>query len=191
MKDTETFYAESRAHWREWLNENQDKVPSIWLIQYRQKSGVPTLTWSEAVDEALCFGWIDSTKRPIDDQKFMQFFTRRKPDSTWSKINKDKVDRLIAEELMMPAGLRTIEIAKENGSWTILDSVEALHIPGDLTAAFIAHPGSEAYFESLSKSIKKQLLYWVISAKREETRSKRILEIVENAAQNKKPKQFG
>src|SRR5687768_4464382 len=126
MKETETFYAESRQHWREWLEENHDKSPSIWLIQYRMKSGVPTLSWSEAVDEALCFGWIDSTKRPIDNEKFMQFFTRRKPDSTWSKINKEKVERLIAEELMAPAGYQTIETAKQNGSWTILDTVEEL-----------------------------------------------------------------
>jgi uncharacterized protein YdeI (YjbR/CyaY-like superfamily) len=142
------------------------------------------------VDEALCFGWIDSTKRTMDNEKFKQYFTKRKATSNWSKINKDKVKLLIDQGLMKEEGYKSIEIAKENGSWTILDGIEALIIPDDLLEELKNHKGSMDYFESLSKSAKKILLYWVISAKRKETRQKRIVEIAENACENLKPKQF-
>ncbi|WP_338129750.1 YdeI/OmpD-associated family protein [Chryseobacterium arthrosphaerae] len=142
------------------------------------------------MDEALCFGWIDSTRKTVDEGSFMQLFSRRKPNSTWSKINKEKVQKLIDNNLMTKAGFETIRIAKENGSWNILDSVEELVIPEDLNEAFKMHDGSEAYFLSLSKSVKKMLLQWIVLAKRTETRKKRIDEIVILAAQNKKPKNF-
>ena len=142
------------------------------------------------VDIALCFGWIDSTRRSIDSTQYKQYFSRRKEKSNWSKINKDKVKTLINQGLMQEMGYKSIEIAKKNGSWTILDKVEALVIPEDLKRAFTTDKGSMEFFDSLSKSVKKGLLYWVISAKRNETRQKRIEEIVENASRNLKPKQF-
>lgn len=126
----------------------------------------------------------------MGDGKSHQFFSRRRAKSIWSKINKEKVDRLIESGQMTPAGLVCIEIAKENGSWNILDSVDALIIPEDLEKEFKTAPGSEEFFLSLSKSIRKQLLYWIISAKRPETRQNRIAEIVKHAAQKQKPPQF-
>lgn len=138
-----------------------------------------TLNWSDAVDEALCFGWIDSTVRPIDDEKFMRSFTKRKPKGTWSKINKEKITRLIADGLMMPTGLECIEKAKQNGSWEILDEVEELIIPKDLELAFKKHPGSKTAFLNLSKSVRKAMLHRVAFAKRPETKEKRIAEILE------------
>ncbi|MBO9674502.1 MAG: YdeI/OmpD-associated family protein [Sphingobacteriaceae bacterium] len=189
-KTTETFCPASRKDWREWLLKHHDTKQSVWLICYKTKANKPTISWSDAVEEALCFGWIDSVRKTIDEESFIQFFSRRKTNSGWSKINKAKVEQLAALGLMAPAGIACIERAKTNGSWTILDEVEELSIPADLTAAFEITKGSEAFFNGLSKSIRKAMLQWITLAKRPETRQKRIAELVELASQNKKPKQF-
>ncbi|RZJ68348.1 MAG: hypothetical protein EOO50_02700 [Flavobacterium sp.] len=188
--ETETFYAPSREEWRKWLFENPQTKQSVWLLQYKKKSNVPTLSWSDAVSEALCFGWIDSTRKTVDDDSFIQFFTRRKPNSAWSKINKQKIEQLIADGLMVKAGHASIEIAKQNGSWSALDAVEELAIPEDLITAFKKYEGSEAFFSGQSKSVRKMMLHWITFAKRPETRQKRILELVALASVGKKPKQF-
>ncbi|QIA08653.1 YdeI/OmpD-associated family protein [Draconibacterium halophilum] len=190
MKNAEDYCPEDKKDWRNWLELNHNKKEGVWLIFYRKNSPNYNLSWSESVDEALCFGWIDSTKRTIDNRKYKQYFCKRKAKSNWSKINKEKVTILIDQGLMEEEGYKSIEIAKENGSWTILDEVEALVIPEDLKAEFTNYKGSMEYFESRSKSVKKILLHWIVSAKRKETRRKRILEIVENASKNMKPKQF-
>ncbi|WP_449437643.1 YdeI/OmpD-associated family protein [Pedobacter steynii] len=189
-KEMETFCPASREEWRQWLKENHSSRQSVWLVQYKQKSAKPSIPWSDSVDEALCFGWIDSTRKTIDEESFVQFFTKRKPTSNWSKINKTKVERLIEEGLMTEAGLHSIEVAKKNGSWSILDDVEELVVPKDLQEAFQLQSGSGDYFDNLSKSVKKMILQWVALAKRPETRQKRIAEIAELAAQKLKPKQF-
>lgn len=190
MKDVEDFCPYDKKDWRKWLELNHSKKEAVWLILYKKKSPNHNLSWSESVDEALCFGWIDSVKRTIDTEKYKQYFSKRKAKSNWSKINKDKVKILIDQGLMKEEGYKSIEIAKENGSWTILDEVEALVIPKMLKEEFANNKDSKEYFERLSKSDKKILLHWVVSAKRKETRQKRILEIVENAGRNMKPKQF-
>lgn len=189
-KEVETFCPASQEEWRQWLKENHSSSQSVWLIQYKQNSAKPSIPWSASVDEALCFGWIDSTRKTIDEESFAQFFCKRKPTSNWSKINKAKVERLIEEGLMADAGFKSIEIAKKNGSWSILDTVEELIIPKDLGEAFQSQPGSEDYFNSLSKSVKKMILQWLVLAKRVETRERRIAEIAELASQKLKPKQF-
>ncbi|MES2629779.1 MAG: YdeI/OmpD-associated family protein [Bacteroidota bacterium] len=190
MQEIETFYPANKKEWRQWLQENHDKKQSVMLMCYKLKAGVPTISWSDAVDEALCFGWIDSTRRTLDEERFIQLFTRRKPTSTWSKVNKDKVARFIADGTMTAAGMKTIDIAKQNGSWTILDEVEELNIPADLEKEFSKHKGSKDFFTGLSKSTKKGMLQWIVMAKRDETRQNRITEIVEKAALQQKPKQF-
>lgn len=190
MKDVEEYCPDDQQDWRKWLELNHKDKEAVWLIFFRKKSPNYNLSWSEAVDDALCFGWIDSTKRTIDNERYKQYFTKRKAKSNWSRINKDKVKTLIDQGLMAEAGYKSIEVAKENGSWTFLDGVEALVVPEDLKREFENHHGSTEYFDSLSKSVKKLLLYWVISAKRKETRQKRILELAENASKNLKPKQF-
>lgn len=189
--ELETFYPTNRQEWRQWLTENHVSKQSIWLVCYKKKTNVPTISWSEAVDEALCFGWIDSTKKSVDDDKFIQFFGKRKAKGTWSKVNKVKIEQLIADGLMTKAGYEIIETAKKNGSWTILDEVEELLIPEDLDAEFSNQQGSKDFFLSLSKSAKKAILQWLVHAKRPETRRKRICEIAELAGQKLKPKQFG
>lgn len=184
------IYINTKAEWRQWLDDFHQSEQSVWVICNTQKSGLPVVGWSDLVDEALCFGWIDSTRKTINEGSFKQLFSRRKPNSTWSRINKEKVQRLIADEKMKEAGHECIRIAKENGSWVILDSVEDLSVPEDLSEAFERYAGSEEYFQNLSKSMKKMMLQWIVLAKRPETRKKRIDEIAEHAAQGKKPKHF-
>jgi len=189
-KEIEIFYPSSQTAWRKWLQEHHLSKQSVWLVFYAKSSKKPSISWSDAVDEALCFGWIDSKKIKIDIETSHQFFSKRKPQSTWSKINKVKVQKLIEDGLMTQAGLNIIELAKQNGSWNILDEVEELIIPNDLEKAFNKHKGSKDYFLSLSKSIRKMMLTSLVLARLSETRQKRIDEIAEHAGQNKKPKQF-
>lgn len=171
------FCPTSRTAWRKWLKQNHNSKPSVWLVYYKQKSDIPSISWGEAVDEALCFGWIDSKRITLDDDKFMQFFSKRKPNGTWSKINKVKICLLIAAGLMTKAGYESMEKAKQNGSWTILDDVEKLKIPKDLLAAFKTKKGSKKYFLTLSRSLRKAHLQWLVLSKRPETRQKRISQI--------------
>jgi uncharacterized protein YdeI (YjbR/CyaY-like superfamily) len=188
MNETEILYPTSQADWRQWLEENHVSKQSVWLVFYAKSSEKPSITWSDAVDVALCFGWIDSKKIKIDEEKSHQFFSKRKPQSTWSKINKEKVQKLVENGLMTQTGLNSIEVAKQNGSWTILDEVEELIIPADLQAAFVDKPHAKDFFLSLSKSVRKIILAWLVFARTSETRRKRITEIVERAEQKLKPK---
>ncbi len=189
-QEVDLFYPKTRQEWRSWLIENHDKKQSVWLQYYKKKSGLPTVEYGDAVEEALCFGWIDSKSKPIDDEKFMQFFSERKPNSVWSKVNKEKIERLSQQGLMTKAGYDIIEKAKQNGSWTILDEAEALIIPSDLEEAFTQKPNTKDYFLNLSRSDKRNILQWLVLAKRAETRQNRINEIVTHAAEKQKPKQF-
>jgi uncharacterized protein YdeI (YjbR/CyaY-like superfamily) len=188
--EIEIFYPTNKAAWRAWLQENHNLKQSVWLVQYKKLSEIPSISWAEAVEEALCFGWIDSKKIAIDTNQTHQFFSKRKAKSTWSKINKNIVQKLIKEDLMSKAGLECIKIAKANGSWSILDEVEELIIPKDLKFALENNLGAADFFDSLSKSIKKMMLQWIVLAKRPETRQNRIDEIARLATQKLKPKQF-
>lgn len=183
----ETFYPINPQAWRAWLQQHHDTKKSIWIIYYKKKTKIPSFVWEEAVDQALCFGWIDSTARPINDVSYMQLFTKRNPKSAWSKINKLKIEKLTAAGLMTQAGLDSVETAKTNGSWYLLDDVEELMIPEDLQIAFGNYPGSFEFFSNLCKSLRKSILQWIAMAKRLETRQKRIEQIVEKASRNEKP----
>lgn len=178
MNEIEVFCPANQSDWRSWLQQYHDSKQSVWVVFYSKKSQRATINWGEAVDVALCYGWIDSKKIKIDEHTAHQFFSRRKPKSTWSKINKDKVQRLIDEGLMTKAGLDTIRVAQENGSWSLLDDVEALIIPTDLEEAFREYANLKTYFIGLSKSTRKMLLASLVFAKRPETRQKRIEEII-------------
>lgn len=184
------FCPTCRQDWRDWLEQHHESHQSVWLVFYKISSGVPSVTWSDAVDEALCFGWIDSTKKTMDENRYKQFFSKRKAKSNWSRINKEKIEMLTSQGLMTKAGFESVEVAKQNGSWTILDEVEALIIPTDLDEALNNQEGAKSYFLRLSKSKRKSLLYWVMSAKRTETRQNRISEVVLHSAQQQLPKQF-
>ncbi len=189
-KEIETYCPGSRAEWRKWLVENHQSKEAVWLVYFRISTKVASITWSEAVDEALCFGWIDSTRKTIDEERFMQYFCRRKPGSTWSKINKEKIAGLIQNNLMTKAGFDAIETAKQNGTWLLMDAVEELMIPEDLRIALNQNGSALDFFQSQPKSIKKTMLHWVVTAKRPETRTKRIAEIARSAAKGVKPAPF-
>jgi uncharacterized protein YdeI (YjbR/CyaY-like superfamily) len=189
-EEIKTFYPKNNEAWRKWLEKNHVTENSVWFIFYKKASNIPTVKYSDAVDTALCFGWIDSKQLPIDAEKYMQFFGKRKPKSVWSKVNKAKVEKLIAEGKMTKAGFESIEIAKQNGSWTILDDAENLVIPKDLEIAFKKYKNAKNNFIHLSRSDKRNILQWLTLAKRPETIQKRIAEIASLAEQGLKPKQF-
>lgn len=186
-KQLETFYATNRQEWREWLKENYQASTGVWLVYYKVKTGKPSIRYTEAVKEALCFGWIDSKVKSLDEERYQQIFTPRKPKSVWSKLNKQYVTELIEEGLMTEAGLQKIEIAKQDGSWNRLDAIEALIVPPDLKQALEANQTANSYFERFSNSAKKNIFFWIESAKRSQTRAKRIEQTVIAAAQNQKP----
>jgi len=181
--ETLTVCPQNRQQWREWLQAHHAQHQSVWLVYYKKTSATPNLTWSEAVDEALCFGWIDSQAKPLDADRYQQFFSRRKPKSGWSRVNKEKVRQLIAGGQMQLAGLAAIETARQNGSWELLDAVEALLLPPDLALALAQNPAAEVYFQSLSRTNKRNLLLGLVLAKRPETRQRRITAILELAGQ--------
>jgi uncharacterized protein YdeI (YjbR/CyaY-like superfamily) len=186
--EIEVFHASSASAWRKWLKKNHLLEESVWLVLHKKSSPKHSITWREAVDVALCFGWIDSKKIKVDEETSHQFFSKRKAKGTWSKINKQIIEQLIEKGLMEEAGYKSIELAKLNGSWSILDEVEELIIPDDLEAAFAFKPNARDYFLSCSKSARKAMLQWLVMAKRPETRQNRVNEIVTLAGQNKKPK---
>jgi uncharacterized protein YdeI (YjbR/CyaY-like superfamily) len=164
--DLPMYHAKGRQEWRRWLEQNHATSSGVWLVYYKKGSGKSRLAHDEAVEEALCFGWIDGLLNKLDHERYKVLFSPRKPQSTWSKINKERVERLIAHGLMTPAGMAKVEIARENGSWNVLDEVEALTIPDDLALAFAANPTAERNFMAFSKSVKKGILNWLRSARR-------------------------
>lgn len=175
----------SRAEWREWLQRSHADVTGIWLAVGKKGNQVTTLTYDDAVEEALCFGWIDSVVHKLDDDRFRQLFTPRKPRSTWSLLNKQRVERLIAAGQMTPAGMAAIEVAKANGSWESLDHVDAMTMPDDLSQALAAVTGASEGFSALSASRQRQALYWIGTAKRDETRRSRVEKVVSAAAEGR------
>lgn len=175
-----------RAQWRAWLERHHASAPFVWLIYLRRGSGRASVTYDEAVEEALCFGWIDSKVEPIDESSWRQYFCPRKPKSVWSKLNKDRVARMLDAGKMTEAGLRVIDAAKQDGSWSSLDAVEALEMPEDFAQALAARNGARQFFDSTSRTNRKQTLYWIASAKRAETRAERITKAAEAAARSER-----
>lgn len=178
----------NRTEWREWLDKHHATESEIWLVYYKKHCGKESIQYEEAVEEALCYGWIDSKVKRIDSERYMQKYTPRQDKSNWSKSNKRRVKRLIKEGRMTQAGIAVVEIAKQNGSWNRLDDIEAeLVIPEDLGETFAENNLAKKYFDSLAPSYQKQYLWWLISAKKQETRQKRLLAIVERCERGVKP----
>jgi len=177
----------NRREWRSWLEKSHDKESGLWLVFYKVKSQKKSIRYEEAVEEALCYGWIDSIVKRIDDEKHMQKYTPRKDKSNWSANNKSRVEKLINEGSMTEFGLRKIKVAKKNGSWNRLDSVDIrIEIPPELEEAFRSNHSAKKKFEELSPSRKKQFLWWIKSAKLHETQEKRINETIRMLLENKK-----
>ena len=162
----------------------------MWLISYKQATGKPCVTYDEAVEEALCFGWIDSKPNKLDDERTMLWFAPRKAGTGWSKPNKERVEKLIEAGRMAPAGLARSAAAKQDGSWNALDAVEALQIPPDLGQALATNPAAQQYWDAFPRSAKRGILEWISNAKKLETRTKRIADTVTLAADNKRANQW-
>ncbi len=186
LDDAPQVHADDRATWRAWLEANHGTVRGAWLVTWRPRSGRASLDYEAAVEEALCFGWVDSTGGRVDDERSKLYFAPRKPRSVWAATNKARVARLIGEGRMTPAGLAAIELAKANGSWAILDAAERLEVPHDLEAALQVRPPAAVNFAGFPPSARKMLISWIDVARRPETRAARITKIVEAAARNER-----
>lgn len=180
----------NRKAWRNWLAKNHNKSGKIWLVIPKKNSGLPAFTMAEAVEEALCFGWIDSVANPIDDKRYKVMFSPRNPKSSWSAINKARVKALTKQGLMQQAGTDMVELAKKTGTWTALEKIDNLEYPEDLVKAFSRNKKASKNFENFSPSVKKMILHWILSAKRPDTRTKRIGETISMAAKGLKANQW-
>lgn len=176
------FYAPDRAVWRAWLAVHHAQAAGVWLVRSKLGSGEPVLSYAEAVEEALCFGWIDSLPRKLDEHRTKLLFTPRKPRSAWSRPNKERVARLIEAGLMAPAGLAAIGAAQATGSWEALDAIEDLTMPVVLMDALGALPAAAEAFAGFPASAKKAMYWWIASAKRPETAERRIAAVLRLAA---------
>jgi uncharacterized protein YdeI (YjbR/CyaY-like superfamily) len=190
LASLEQVYVADRAAWRQWLAANHAASPGIWLVFDKKSSRADRLKYVDAVEEALCFGWIDSTVRTLDDARYVQLMAPRKPKSTWAATNKARVERLAAEGLMAAAGLAAVERAKSNGSWSSLDAVEALVVPADLTKALRALPSAAKNFAAFAPSRRKAFLHWISQAVRAETRAHRVAHVAQLAASNQNSRQL-
>jgi uncharacterized protein YdeI (YjbR/CyaY-like superfamily) len=173
---------------RAWFAVNHASADGVWILYWRVGSGRASISWSQAVDEALCVGWIDTKIQPIDAERYVQYFTPRRAGSMWSRINKGKVDRLAVEGRMHPAGRAVIDRAIADGSWTLLDAAEALVVTDELQQAMVDHPGAGATYAALSNTGKKNLLRWIYTAKREATRTQRIAAAAAALADGRSPR---
>ncbi len=186
MTNKPELYFKNDQEWRSWLHKNHNEYDGIYLIFYKVESKQPSMRWEEAVKVALCYGWIDSTVKRLDDERRRQYFCPRKPKSVWSKVNKNYIKDLIENNLMHERGLAIIKTAKLNGSWVALDDVENGIIPDDLQQAFNQHTKAFKNYQNFAQGYRKSYLYWLNQAKRQETRDKRIAEIIKLCEANQK-----
>ncbi len=177
--EIQEIYFQNSEEWRVWLENNHQSKSGVYVIMYTVDHEMASMRWEEAVKVALCYGWIDSTAKSLGNGKRRQYFTPRKPKSFWSAINKNYIENLISNGLMHESGLKSIALAKENGSWNGLDEVEKGIVPEDLKAAFKNNPDAFQNFRNFAPSYRKSYLYWLNQAKRKETRIKRINEIID------------
>ncbi|NDJ77881.1 MAG: hypothetical protein GYB65_16655 [Chloroflexi bacterium] len=185
-----SFHPQTRAEWRAWLEQHHTQADGVWFISYKKATGKPRVEYNDAVEEALCFGWIYSKPNQLDEERSMLWFAPRKSGSGWSRPNKERVARMIAAGQMAAVGLAKIEAAKADGSWAALDAIEALEIPPDLAAALDSYPAARQHFEGFPRSVKRGILEWIATAKRPATRAKRIDETARLAQDNLRANQW-
>jgi uncharacterized protein YdeI (YjbR/CyaY-like superfamily) len=180
--EVEQVHAETRAEWRAWLAEHHASSTGVQLVSWRSSTGRPAVGYVESVCEALCFGWVDSVARSLDDERTMQYFSPRKPRSGWARTNKARVEQLRADGLMTEAGERVIATAVANGAWSLLDDVENAIEPDDLRAALDARPDARRHWDAFPPSARKVMLGWLVQARTPGTRTKRVTAVVDGAA---------
>ena len=189
MADAERVHPDTVEEWRAWLDEHHASSDGVWLVSWKKHTGRSTVDYEAAVTEALAVGWVDSKGQRLDDDRTMLWLTRRRPTSGWSRPNKQRVERLYAEGRMGPAGQAAIDAAKENGTWSLLDDVENLVVPDDLAAEFDQHLGAREAWDGFPRSVKRSILEWIVTAKRQETRRARIAETAEKAGRGERAHQ--
>jgi uncharacterized protein YdeI (YjbR/CyaY-like superfamily) len=187
MPEHPQIRARSRKEWRAWLQKHHEKADGVWLVFPKRATGLPTVSYNDAVEEALCFGWIDGLMNPIDATFYKQMFTPRKPKSAWAPSNKQRVERLIEQGLMTPAGMAAVETAKANDSWDRFSAAESLTVPRELKNAIDANAKAKEHWPQFTASQRRHFLYWLALAKRDDTRARRIAQIVSMAEQRMTP----
>ena len=181
------LHTTSRKEWRGWLEKYHNKRKEVWLVYYKKHTGKPRIPYDDAVEEALCYGWFDGKVKRINDEKYMQIFTPRKAKSIWSEHNKKRAEKLISNGLMKEAGLAAIDTAKRNGMWDKSSFIyDVRNIPEDLLSALSKNKSAKKNYDMLAPTYKKQFHWWIVSAKRKETKEKRIKEAMRLLKANKK-----
>jgi uncharacterized protein YdeI (YjbR/CyaY-like superfamily) len=180
----------TREELRAWLGAHHATSRGVWLVTAKRGTGRPMIPYDAIVEEALCFGWIDSLPRSLDAERSMRLLTPRKPTSNWSRVNRKRVEKLLAEGRMAPAGRDAVDAAKASGRWQALDAVEALTIPPDLGRALSADPEAAANWEAFPRSAKRAILEWIAAAKRADTRARRVASTVSEAAAGRRANQW-
>jgi len=179
----------SRHEWRDWLTGHHATSPGVWVVTWKRGRG-PYVPYDDLVEEAICFGWVDSLPRTVDADRSGRLLTPRKPTGNWSRVNKARVARLTEAGLMAQAGLAAVELAQRNGTWTALDAVEDLHEPDDLRTALDADPVARSHWDAFPRSAKRAVLEWIATAKADATRARRVAETVTQAAANRRANQW-
>ena len=182
------LHFENRREWRHWLSKNYAKADELWLIHYKKGSGIASVALADAVEEALCFGWIDGKLQSVDKDRYIVRYSPRRPGSVWSKINRDRAERLIASGLMTPAGMVKIEEARRNGKWDVAyTNRRSDEMAADLEAALRQDESAWENFQRFANSYRNTYIGWINDAKTGATRKRRIARVVERAGQNIKP----
>jgi uncharacterized protein YdeI (YjbR/CyaY-like superfamily) len=179
-------HIETIEQWRDWLAEHQQSNAGVWLVAWRRPTGRPAPPYEQQIEEALRVGWVDSTAKRLDDDRTMLYFARRRPGSEWARTNKDRIARLESAGRMLPAGQAVVDRARADGSWTSLDAVEDLIVPDDLAVALDSHEGARSHWDSFPASARKQILWWIVQAKRPATRTARIEETARRASRGER-----
>lgn len=190
LEPENSIHCENRNAWRAWLQTHHLASTGVWLITYKKGRHQEWLGYDAIVEEALCFGWIDSLPRKLDETRTMLYVSPRKPKSGWSKVNKERIHRLEKQGLLAPAGMARIQAARTDGSWDKLTKVDELEVPDDLSSEFTRWPGSSANFAAFPPSARRGILEWILNAKRPETRQSRIVETASRAARNERANQW-
>lgn len=186
--DAERFQPASIEEWSAWLADHHADTPGVWLVTHKQSTGQAGLDYEDAIVEALRWGWVDSTQRTIDEQRTMMWYAARRPGSVWTRRNKVRVAVLEASGRMRRAGQAAVDAARASGMWTLMDDVEDLVVPDDLAAALDARPGAREQWKSFPPSARKQALAWIVLAKRDETRARRVTDVADSSAQGERPR---
>jgi uncharacterized protein YdeI (YjbR/CyaY-like superfamily) len=184
MDRFEKVEVSSRSELRNWLAANYEQKDSVWLVTYKKLVPEKYVSYDDVVEEVICFGWIDSRPAKLDEERSMLLISPRKRTSKWSKVNKDRVEKLEMLGLLLPPGLAKIEQAKRDGTWSALDEVESLSLPDDLLEALAAEPDARKNFDAFPRSAKRGILEWILNAKGAETREKRVKLTAIMAAEN-------